>query len=59
MWCEKSAKVMHPTADTSALEAEIEVLVYRLYGLTYGEVLVVDGAFGLSEEEYNTITVSG
>ena len=45
-------KAQSPTADTSALEAEIDLLVYRLYGLTYAEVLVVDPEFGLEEEAY-------
>ncbi|MBB6612684.1 N-6 DNA methylase [Pontibacter sp. Tf4] len=45
-------------ADTSGLEAEIDVLVYRLYNLTYQEVLLVDPAFALSEEEYNQRTVA-
>ncbi|PPK87755.1 Eco57I restriction-modification methylase [Neolewinella xylanilytica] len=45
-------KSQDPQADTTALEAEIDVLVYRLYGLTYAEVLVVDPGFGMSEEEY-------
>ncbi|MFK8163259.1 MAG: hypothetical protein AB8H12_12410 [Lewinella sp.] len=38
-------------------EAEIDVLVYKLYGLSYGEVLVVDGGFGLSERAYDKIEV--
>ncbi len=41
-----------PTADTTALEAEIDVLVYRLYGLTWAEVKVVDPEFGLTAEAY-------
>jgi adenine-specific DNA-methyltransferase len=45
-------KAANGTADTSALEAAIDVLVYRLYGLGYAEVLLVDSAFGLSEAEY-------
>jgi hypothetical protein len=52
-------KQSDPTADTTSLEAEIDVLVYKLYGLTYAEVLVVDGAFGLSEEEYNVSALPG
>jgi hypothetical protein len=48
-------KQSNPTADTTSLEAEIDVLVYRLYGLTYAEVLVVDGAFGMGEETYNAL----
>jgi hypothetical protein len=51
-----AAKQTDPTANTSVLEGEIDVLVYRLYGLTFEEVKVVDAAFSLSEEEYNAIT---
>ncbi|WP_347159458.1 DUF7149 domain-containing protein [Pontibacter chitinilyticus] len=39
-------------ADTSALEAEIDVLVYRLYHLTYEEVLLVEPGFALPKEVY-------
>ena len=39
--------------DTTALENEIDIMVYKLYELTYDEVLVVDPEFSLSEEEYN------
>lgn len=52
-----SLKSTDPTADTSALEAEIDVLVYKLYGLTHAEVLVVDPEFGLSEGEYAAVEV--
>ena len=31
------------TADTSALEAEIDRLVYELYGLTEEEIRIVEG----------------
>ena len=49
-----AAKAADATADTSALEAAIDALVYRLYGLEYPEVLLVDPAFGLSEAKYRT-----
>jgi len=39
-----SLKKQDPSADTSALEAEIDGLVYDLYGLTDEEVGVVEGA---------------
>ncbi|MER2999176.1 TaqI-like C-terminal specificity domain-containing protein [Pontibacter populi] len=45
-------------ANTSRLEAEIDVLVYRLYNLTYDEVLLVDPAFALTEAAYNQPEVS-
>ncbi|MBK9336930.1 MAG: hypothetical protein IPM98_10215 [Lewinellaceae bacterium] len=38
-----SAKRADPQADTSALEAEVDVLVYGLYGLTEAEIAVVEG----------------
>lgn len=37
------AKEKNPTADTSALEAEIDQLVYQLYGLTEDEIAIVEG----------------
>ena len=49
-----SIKSYNPQADTIQLEAQIDLLVYKLYGLTYAEVLVVDPEFGMTEEEYNT-----
>ena len=33
---------------------QIDIMVYKLYGLSYAEVLVVVPEFGLSEEEYNS-----
>ena len=39
-----SLKKANPEADTSVLEAEIDALVYELYGLTEEEIVVVEGA---------------
>ena len=47
-----AAKKADPRADTSAWEREIDLQVYRLYGLTYDEVLVVDPETGITREEY-------
>ena len=41
-----AAKQADPTADTSALEAEIDKLVYGLYGLTPEEIAIVEAATG-------------
>ena len=41
--------------DTQALEAEIDLRVYKLYELTHAEVLVIDPTFGLSEESYELL----
>jgi len=38
------AKAVNPSADTSALEAEIDRLVYQLYELTTEEIAVVEGS---------------
>lgn len=39
-------------ADTKELENHIDLLVYRLYGLNYNEVLIVDPATPITCEEY-------
>ncbi|MBR4645783.1 MAG: hypothetical protein IKO75_01525 [Bacteroidales bacterium] len=44
--------LFYPQADTSAWETEIDFLVYKLYGLSYDEVLVVDPGTGITREEY-------
>lgn len=45
------AKAANPSADTSALEAEIDRLVYQLYGLTDEEIAVVEGSSPSPEGE--------
>jgi hypothetical protein len=39
-----AAKITDPQADTSKLEAEIDCLVYKLYGLTQEEIAIVENA---------------
>lgn len=39
-------------ADTTELEQEIDLLVYKLYDLTYDEVLIVDPETSISREVY-------
>lgn len=48
------AKHSSPDADTSMLEQKIDLLVYRLYGLTYDEVLIIDPQTPIIREEYET-----
>jgi hypothetical protein len=38
-----TAKLKNPVADTSALEREIDVLVYGLYGLSEDEIKIIEG----------------
>ena len=39
-----TTKESDPNTDTSALETEIDQLVYQLYGLTEAEIKIVEGA---------------
>ena len=41
-----SAKKSDPNSDTSKLEAEIDKLVYELYGLTEEEIKIVEESVG-------------
>lgn len=48
-------KKTNPQADTSELENQIDFIVYKLYGLTYDEVLVVDKETKTTREEYENL----
>lgn len=41
--------------DIKSLEQQIDLLVYRIYGLTYDEVLIVDPQTPIAREEYETV----
>lgn len=45
--------------DTQDLENQIDVMVFKLYELTYEEVLVVSPNFWLSEDEYASFSLEG
>lgn len=47
-----NSKELDHDADVTSDESEIDILVYRLYGLTYDEVLVVDPETPITREEY-------
>ena len=47
-----AAKTSVVSANTSAFEKRIDLLVYHLYGLTYDEVLIVDPETSITREEY-------
>lgn len=38
-------------------QKQIDIMVYKLYDLTYDEVLVIDKDFSLSEEQYNNYNI--
>jgi hypothetical protein len=52
-----AAKAADPQADVSALERQIDALVYRLYNLTYDEVKVIEPEFPLGRAEYEGIEI--
>lgn len=35
------------------METQIDIIVYHLYNLTYGEVMIIDPETSITEEEYN------
>ena len=49
------SKKENSMADTTELENQIDLIVYRLYDLTYDEVLVIDKDIKMSREEYEII----
>ena len=52
-----AAKNGNPQADTSLWEREIDLLVYKLYGLTYDEVLIVSPETTITKEEYEAMII--
>ena len=52
----QKTKEKAPNADTSAPEREIDVMVFKLYGLSYDEALVVAPDFWMSRKSYESIT---
>ena len=57
--CIEITKNKDKNIDTTDLEQQIDNLVYKLYELTYDEVLVVEPEFGerMSREEYEGLKV--
>ena len=48
-----SVKQVNPLANTMIEEQDIDLIVYKLYSLTYDEVLIVDPETPITREEYN------
>jgi len=53
----KKLRLKNPAVDINRERKQVDVLVYKLYELTYPEVKIVDPEFWLSEEEYNNYKV--
>ncbi len=49
-----AVRMSNTECDTLTLESEIDFLVYRLYGLTYDEILIVDPDTPITREKYES-----
>ena len=49
-------KKINPNAGIKELENQIDFIVYKLYGLTYDEVLIVDSETPITREEYEKLS---
>lgn len=47
-----NAKQKNPLSETSELENQIDLILYKYYNLTYDEVKIIDPDFDLTEKEY-------
>jgi hypothetical protein len=54
---EKIHSLKEQNEATNELETEIDIMVYKLYELTYDEVKIVDPDFLVNEFTYNTILI--
>ncbi len=54
---EKILSLKKQNQDTTSIEKEIDVLIYKLYELTYDEVKIIDPAFTLTEKEYENLKI--
>jgi adenine-specific DNA-methyltransferase len=52
-----NTKKANPETDTGYEEKQIDIMVYKLYKLTYEEVKLVDPEFWLSKEEYENYEI--
>lgn len=52
-------KKQNPEADTKHLEDQIDIMVYKLYNLTYAEVEIIDPQIGsiINKEDYNKFEI--
>ena len=52
-----SYKKVNFNADTNDLEQKIDIMVYKIYELSFDEVKILDPDFLLSEAEYDAIKI--
>lgn len=52
VFAQQAIRAKEEAIDSASFEKEIDIIVYRLYGLTYDEVLIVDPQTPITREEY-------
>ena len=52
VFAQQAIRAKEEAIDSASYEKEIDIIVYRLYGLTYDEVLIVDPQTPITREEY-------
>jgi hypothetical protein len=45
----------NPNAETLSIEQKLDNLIFRLFDLSYDEILTIDPTLSISREEYNKI----
>jgi adenine-specific DNA-methyltransferase len=61
LFLEKVDKILslkYEGKDTTAIEQEIDNIIYKLYELTYEEVKVIDPEFSLIKKEYEAMEIN-
>lgn len=51
-------KKIDPLANTIVLEKKLDLAVYKLYDLTYDEILIIDPETLITREEYENNKIS-
>ncbi len=51
------AKQKTPEADTTELENQIDIIVYKLYSLSYKEVKIIDPEFEMTEKAFEAFSM--
>lgn len=48
-------KSKNVSSDTHWLERKVNFIIYKLYNLTYNDVLIIDPQTSITQEEYETV----
>lgn len=51
-------KATDPDADTADIEKRIDIIIYKMFRISYDDIILIDNEFTLSEESYNAIELN-